>query len=379
MIRPIEEPQDLSSMREAWDSLLERSPAANPFLTFEWVSTWWAGFGEDRRLFLLAAFDETSSRLKGVAPFMISRSAGFRVIEFIGTGLADRLNFLIEAGAEGLIDEFFAFLNTRKKVWDIISLRDVPADDPHLACLSGAAARSGWRILKKRTTIAPYLPIRITWEEYLASKSAHFRHIRKQIEHRLSRRGIDFQVRRIRSPLDGQIRDDVSEILRKSWKWRDMTSAGQGELTEGFYFDLFREFAMKGWLDLWLGYLNGRPAAYQIDFDFKNTIWIYNCAYAREFQQFSPGSILMARAIEDAFRRGRTECDFLRGQEEYKSHWTSERRCQQDLVFVRNTPRSRAAHLALFTIGQNVRRGANYLAWIYRKRASRSGRPSKNG
>jgi CelD/BcsL family acetyltransferase involved in cellulose biosynthesis len=167
--------------------------------------------------------------------------------------------------------------------------------------------------------------------------------------------------------------------LRSSWKGRDMTSPGQRERLEGFYFDLFVEFAKRGWLDLWLGYLDGRPAAYQIDFDFKGTISIYNAAYAREFQRLSPGALIMARAIEDAFRSGRTECDFLRGQEEFKSHWTSERRILRDLVIVRNTLRSRAAHIALFTIGWNIRRGTNYLAMIAKKRASRSGRPAKNG
>jgi len=284
-------------MREAWDSLLDRSPAANPFLTFEWISSWWARFGAGRRLFVLAAFDEKGAGLKGVAPFMVSSSAGFRVIEFIGTGLSDRPNFLVEAGAEDLIDEFFAFLRARREAWDIISLRDVPADDPHLACLSGAAVRAGWRILKKRTTIAPYLPIRGTWEEYLAAKSSHFRQIRKQKERRLSREGINFHVRRIRSPADGQVWGDVAEILRKSWKGREMASFEQRDRIEGFFSDIFREFAKKGWLDLWLGYLDGRPAAYQIDFDFKSTIWIYNCAYAREFQRYSLGSILMARAV----------------------------------------------------------------------------------
>jgi len=369
-IRPVETEEALSGLRDAWDALLERPSGANPFLTYEWISSWWKNFGGKRRLFVLAAFDETGSRMKGIAPFMITRSAGFKVLQFIGTGLSDRLQILLEAGADAVIDELFVLLANRRDVWDIMILRDVPENDPAVACLARLAAQRGWRIRKKRTSVAPYLPVKGSWEEFLATKSSHFRRVRRQKEERLSRPGIDFQVRRIRGPVDDAAITDFETILSRSWKGREPVTAKQGARMGRFYAGFLRAFGKKGWLDLWLGYFDSRPAAYQILFDYKGTVSFYNNAFAKQFERYGIGSVLMARAIEEAFRLGRTECDFLRGDERFKSQWTAEKRYLEDVVLVRNTPRSCAAYAAAVLVERNMERGARYLAHLYRKRTS---------
>lgn|GEM_PF-1806442 len=369
-IRPVETAEALSGLREAWDALLERPSGTNPFLTLEWITSWWKNFGDKHRLFVLAAFDETGARLKGVAPFMITRSAGFKVLQFVGTGLSDRLQILLEAGAEDVIDGVFAFLNGRRNVWDIMILRDVPENDPALARLARLAAQRRWKIRRKRTAVAPYLPVKGNWEDFLASRNSHFRRVQRKKEERISRPENEFCVRRIRGNVAEEDIADFKDILRRSWKGREQTTAKQGARTERFYADFLRAFGTKSWLDLWIGYLNSRPAAYQILFDYKGVISFYNNGFAKEFERHSPGSVLMARAIEEAFRLGRTECDFLRGEERFKSQWTVEKRYLEDIVIVRNTPRSRAAYAAAVLVRWNVERGMRYIAHLYRKRKS---------
>ena len=49
-----------------------------------------------------------------------------------------------------------------------------------------------------------------------------------------------------------------------------------------------------------------------------NKLWGYNSAVNRDFLELSPGWVLLAHQIRWACEHGRTELDFMRGDEAYK-------------------------------------------------------------
>ena len=71
---------------------------------------------------------------------------------------------------------------------------------------------------------------------------------------------------------------------------------------------------------LWLAFLtvDGANAAAALNFDYKNKLWGYNSGVNREFMELSPGWVLLAHQIQWASEHGRSEFDFMRGDEEYK-------------------------------------------------------------
>ncbi len=71
---------------------------------------------------------------------------------------------------------------------------------------------------------------------------------------------------------------------------------------------------------LWLAFLevDGVKAAANLCFDYENKLWGYNSGVSRDFMEFSPGWVLLGHVIQWCCENGRTEFDFMRGDEEYK-------------------------------------------------------------
>ncbi|OGO40834.1 MAG: hypothetical protein A2Z03_11595 [Chloroflexi bacterium RBG_16_56_8] len=73
-----------------------------------------------------------------------------------------------------------------------------------------------------------------------------------------------------------------------------------------------------GWL--WLAFLEigGQKAAAALNFDYNGRLWGYNSGVGRAFMDLSPGWVLLGYTLKWAAEHGRTEFDFMRGDEQYK-------------------------------------------------------------
>lgn len=89
-IEEITDFQSLLSLEKEWNEVLHHSDSNSVFLTFEWVTTWWKHFGQDKELFIQLVQD--GGKIIGIVPCMIRRvwrkTSHLKKIEFIGTGVA---------------------------------------------------------------------------------------------------------------------------------------------------------------------------------------------------------------------------------------------------------------------------------------------------
>ena len=67
--------------------------------------------------------------------------------------------------------------------------------------------------------------------------------------------------------------------------------------------------------------IDSRLVAVFYGFVDNQTVYYYAGGFDPEFASCSPGTLLIARAIELAGRRGMTQFDFMRGEEPYKHLW----------------------------------------------------------
>lgn len=79
-------------LEDEWRQLYEASPSATPFQTWDWLYTWWEVYGSPGALRLITARHD--GRLVGVLPLMVGGPGHLR---FIGTGLSDHLDLLVDA------------------------------------------------------------------------------------------------------------------------------------------------------------------------------------------------------------------------------------------------------------------------------------------
>jgi hypothetical protein len=79
------------TLEHEWRTVYETSPLATPFQTWDWLYSWWEVYGEPGKLCLVTA--RRHDRLVGALPLMITASG---CLEFIGTGLSDHLDALVD-------------------------------------------------------------------------------------------------------------------------------------------------------------------------------------------------------------------------------------------------------------------------------------------
>jgi Acetyltransferase (GNAT) domain len=79
------------ALEHQWRALYDAAPLATPFQTWEWLYTWWEVYGTPDTLRLVTARD--GDRLAGLLPLMITAAGR---LEFVGTGLSDHLDALVD-------------------------------------------------------------------------------------------------------------------------------------------------------------------------------------------------------------------------------------------------------------------------------------------
>src|SRR5262245_49619244 len=89
--------QSFVDLKPVWDRLVEQAAIDHPFLTHEWVRTWWECFGAGKRLHVVMV--KQGREPIALAPLMVSegRMYGVRVrfLEFIYNAHTPRFDFIV--------------------------------------------------------------------------------------------------------------------------------------------------------------------------------------------------------------------------------------------------------------------------------------------
>ncbi len=200
-------------MRAEWEELLSRAPAANIFLTFDWLATWWRHYGQAARLWILCAYED--GVLVGLAPLMIQerRLAGFLVyrrVAFLGTGISDRLDLLLTPGSErAVLTAIVTELRGRR--WDVVDLQEIPESSITAKVFPEVAESLGARVEVTEQSVCPVVRLASDADAHLAT-----------LGHKL-RRNIRHFGRKLRSEhavrldfIDGgpRLEEDLDAFLR---------------------------------------------------------------------------------------------------------------------------------------------------------------------
>jgi hypothetical protein len=119
-------------------------------------------------------------------------------------------------------------------------------------------------------------------------------------------------------------------------RWEGREGEMQGLLAEpdreAFMLDAIRALDQRGWVKLLTLTADGRPVAAELDFQYRDRIFMFKGAFDPEFSPFSPGQLLHHRVFEDALAAGVEVVDFGRGDQLYKRRWANGERHQVTLT-----------------------------------------------
>lgn len=329
VVECIQDADRFAAMRAEWNELLSESDASNPFLTWEWMHTWWTHLADGSALRLMAVRD--GGQLIALAPLRAVNATlpWFARLEFLGTGHAgsDYLDIIVRRGRyDDALDALAPHLSG-----DAIALRLGHLRPASFAArLAAALSEAGWSSATVDDGTCPVIPLAgLTFDSYLATRGAsHRANVRRRLK-ALQQRG---EVRFDRVTTHRERCDMLATLVRfheRRFKEQGGSSAFMTPAVVAFQDDATRLALDRGWLRMYVLRLNGHTAAVMYGFRWGGRFYFYQHGFDEAWRAHSVGLVLMALTIRAAIDECAAEFDMLWGAEPYKFLWAPESRMLQ--------------------------------------------------
>jgi CelD/BcsL family acetyltransferase involved in cellulose biosynthesis len=340
-------------LENKWNRLVMESVRPVPFLTWEWVSTWWEFFGKNSTLFVLVVRDQ-DDRVVGIAPLhiVVRKALGFvpvRTVQFIGYRgskvCTDHLDFLVrrqdqELITSQLISEIFA----RRDEWDVLELADMAEESLVPKLLASNVSDSDLVVQTWPAQHCPYVNLPDHWETLLGSMKANYRNNIRRRRNKLSN---EFRVHFDCDSSPGRVAPHL-ELLGKLHRSARSRKGETGNFHVAQYRDFHRAVAQRMARSgkLYFARLDCDDVAVAALYGYflGGRLFGYQTGFAANWANRGVGAVLQAMVFEDAIERlHATEYDFLRGTEPYKYTWTDRVRVTNTIPYWKNSWSARLA------------------------------------
>jgi peptidoglycan/xylan/chitin deacetylase (PgdA/CDA1 family)/CelD/BcsL family acetyltransferase involved in cellulose biosynthesis len=325
-IRTVSEWQRL---RPAWDSLLRQSASDSIFLTWCWMESWWAAYGEHASLRLWAAYDENGA-LRGVAPLRATVARGYGrsvpALGFIGdnTNDSDYLDFIAASGYEREVMSAFAERwNAELGAGAVLLLNEIPQSSPNL-CLLKEALEARNSLMTESDVRCGVVQLPGTWDEYLSILQPRFRTKVRSVLRNLEARGdVQFGFCQTSSEIERML-PILFDLHTRRWAEDGKPGVFAWDRKREFYRILSERLLQNGALRFsWLEWRD-RILACQYGFVYGQTYSQLQEGYEPASAHWNVGIGLRAWSIREFIRTGIRTYDFLGGMGRHKSDWGAE-------------------------------------------------------
>jgi CelD/BcsL family acetyltransferase involved in cellulose biosynthesis len=326
-VRSSHDPARLAALREEWSALFDEAGGPNPFLSWEWLHPWWRTFGARRPVWILEARDARGG-LAGLL-LLCGRAGlpGVRRWQLLGNGVtgADGLDVLARpADAPAVREALVAALAAAACGWDALDLEDLPCGSPTVAALRASVRPRGIRASVERRHVCPGFVVTGTFADHLARIRRRETYGRRV---RWLERQPGFRIEVATSPGEASAAmEDFLRLHRMRWAAEGGSYGIPPGAAEAFHREVAPLLAGRGWLRMYRLLVGERSIAAVYGIEVGRRFYYYQSGYDPAWSARSPGIVLVGRTVEDAYARGLTDYDFLRGQEPYKLDWAADRR-----------------------------------------------------
>jgi CelD/BcsL family acetyltransferase involved in cellulose biosynthesis len=303
-----------------WNALVETSICDTPFQRHEYLSQWWRtlGGGEWKQAELVLVSASENGKLIGLAPLFKSEYDGRPALLLVGSiEISDYLDLIVRADdLPRFLSGLFDFLvHSGISAGAAFDWYNLPDSSPTLAALKAESAARGWTYREEIYRPTPRIALNGSFEDYLARIEKKQRHEIRRKMRRAAESGMPVKFYIVEDPasLDSEIEAFFELMAHDSKKAGFLTPPMRAQMTS-----TIRSAFENGYL--WMAFLtvDGARAAACLNFDYKNKLWGYNSGVSRDFVELSPGWVLLAHQLQWACEHGRSEFDFMRGDEDYK-------------------------------------------------------------
>jgi CelD/BcsL family acetyltransferase involved in cellulose biosynthesis len=309
--RVLTQPAELRDIALEWSGLCNRC-RVTPFQKPEWILSWIESFSPQN---MRVVEVRSGGTLVGLAPLLIYPRSGERVLAFMGGGVSDYLDLLVDPQWEQEI--VVAILDALRLLddWTTLDLTDLPA--------SSVLNRTNLTRLATPHDNCSALLIPETREELLQHLSKRQRANLRNARSRIQREG-GGAVELATADTLQEFMNDLFRLHTSRWSLSGQSGVLADEEVKEFHRHSAQRLLAPGLLRLYRLRVGEHVVAVIYTLFERKTVFCYLQGYDPEFGHLSPGTHLMFSVMEDAIQLGASKFDLLRGQEAYKLHWRAE-------------------------------------------------------
>jgi CelD/BcsL family acetyltransferase involved in cellulose biosynthesis len=312
--------RELGQLEADWRSLAELR--ANAFVGPEWFRAWLDGMGPAASPFVTVV-RRPDGGLRGLLP-LVATTRAFQTLRFAGGDFADRIHPVAAPEDDAAVATAAASaLFDRASVRTLLRLDHVEVEaewvDRLLKTTSPAVGAS-----RDDRTVLPYIDLRgLSWETFLATRSANFRSQLRRKQKGLERSpGVRFR----RTVDSSELEPDLSaffELHDKRWQALGGGSTLADPLARKALTRFARAAFRAGWLRLWFLEVEGRPAAAWYGWHLGGRYAYYQAGLDPKWSSSSLGFLLLAHTVRAAFEEGAEVYELLAGAEDFKRRFAT--------------------------------------------------------
>ncbi len=353
-VERVETGEALSGLEGEWRDLALRTPARLPFATFDWASSWWAHFQEQRSVLndslFVRAIRDSSGALVAVAPLMLtSRPAvgpvRVRSLQFFGAdpNLTEVRGLVCAPGhREQAIHALLADLQATSDAWDWIQWSGIPKDGPE------AAAISDLRPVEWTKEIPSFvLPMAPSWDLLRASLNRNVKESLRKCYNSLKREGLEFTFDVVTG--GEALAPAVEDVLRLHRERADSDTAVrhmnafESAAARRFLQDVCARLATPGATRVFRLRINGALVATRIGFVIEDSLYLYYSGYDPAFGKYSVMTTTVAEAIKYAIGQGLKTVNLSTGTDVSKTRWGPQEHVYLEGYQLSPAPRAKVA------------------------------------
>jgi CelD/BcsL family acetyltransferase involved in cellulose biosynthesis len=317
--------EELEALEPAWADLWHRASSATSFQSPAWLIPWWRHLGGGA-LRVLAA--RAGGRLVGLLPLFLQAPEGEKLLP-LGIAISDYLDGLYEDGhGPEVAAAVLRHLVEQHRDWRACELHPLPAGSPLLEAPLPPESSAD---------IQPFEPCLVV---ELPPEATSLRHVlpkrmRKNLRYfgmRAARLGrVGFETATVASL--AEVLEALFELHTARWARDDRPGVLADPAIGAFHHAAAPALLRAGLLRLHALRLDGRIVAVLYALHAKRRAYCYMSSYDPDLAEISPGTLILAHAIEQAIGERACEVDFLRGREPYKYFWgVRERPCYGRMI-----------------------------------------------
>lgn len=318
--------KDFRLLKNEWERLSGELP---PFMSFNWLYSWWKSFGNEGNLLILTA--EHNSSTVGIAPLYIKKSLALNFVKirelyFLGGDLTDYSDFIIDNNVERekIFQCFFDYI-TGSYEFDTIDLRRINSSSPNFDLWRKYSEKFNFRFIQSKECPFLNLSEHRSYDTYYKKLSKSLKRNLTTRSNKIIKDGYTQEV-----IIKNKITYDDINLIAEINKERQIFKLNQGELKRFCYFTdktkrgFIQDFFCNDDLNnIMFAYLkmNNTVVSYILGLKDKKTVYYWNTAVNTNYLQYAPSKFLIAYLIEYAFENNLEKIDFLRGKSPYKLEW----------------------------------------------------------